>query len=354
MSSTKSRRKALVQKITASNVDAVLLNADSNIRYLTGFPACDAWLLVTQSNHTYYITDSRYTLEARKALPDIKVIEFKSSFYQTLVGLLNKHKIDVLGIDESHYTVTDFKRLKKSCGPTIKIKPANHWIEDLRVCKDANEVKAIKQSLKLHKKTFKFLKKTIKSGQTEHDILLALEAFVRGEGAGFSFDPIVASGPNSCLPHAVVSRRKIRKNDVVLVDMGIDLNGYKSDLTRMFFLGKIPALVRRTNDIVYQAQREAIKHIKPGVSAQFVDQQARKYLQNHKLDKFFGHSLGHGVGLDIHENPRLSPQSSTILESGMVITVEPGVYLPDQFGIRIEDMVLVTANGCEILSDHIN
>ena len=136
--------------------------------------------------------------------------------------------------------------------------------------------------------------------------------------------------------------------------MGIDVKGYKSDLTRMFFLGRIPQLVWHVNDCVREAQQKAIAHIKAGVRVSEVDQLARKSLANHKLDEFFGHSLGHGVGLEIHENPRLSIKSKEVLKEGMVVTVEPGVYIPDQFGIRIEDMVLVTKNGCEVLSDNIN
>ncbi len=351
-----SRLKALVKQLKSRKLDSILINSDHNIRYLTRFPASESWLFVTAKGKSYYITDSRYTLEAKAGLKGsgTSVVEYKKSFYLTLNELITSHKVRSLGIDQAHYTISQYIALRKQRPKSCKICPANQLVEDLRIIKDPGEVKAIKSALKIHAKALKYLKRIVKSGVTEYDILLKLEAFVRSHHCGFSFDPIVASGSNSCLPHAAVSRRKIRKNDVVLVDMGIDQNGYKSDLTRMFFLGKIPNLVRRTNEIVYQAQRQAIASIKPGVSAKHVDQQARKYLANNKLDKYFGHSLGHGVGLEIHEAPRLSPQSSTKLKPGMVVTVEPGVYLPGKFGIRIEDMVLVTDRGCEILSDNID
>ena len=170
----------------------------------------------------------------------------------------------------------------------------------------------------------------------------------------FLFNPIIASGPNSCHPHARVSDRMIRNNESVLLDFGIDINGYKSDLTRNFFLGRIAPRVSRVFDAVTRAQREAISLIKPGITTAQVDAQARKVLRKFGLAKYFSHSLGHGVGLDIHESPRLSCSSTSILEAGMVITVEPGVYIPNQFGIRVEDMVLVTQEGCEVLSGYYN
>jgi len=173
-------------------------------------------------------------------------------------------------------------------------------------------------------------------------------------GAGFSFAPIVASGPNSYYPHASVTDRKIRKNELVLIDMGIDLGGYKSDLTRMFFLGKIPKLVGQVNELVRVAQKKAIEKIKAGVSIAEIDDQARNYLAKQRLAKYFGHAIGHGIGLEIHENPRMSHENKSLLKEGMVITIEPAVYIPNKFGIRKEEMVLVKKEGCEVISDDID
>jgi Xaa-Pro aminopeptidase len=206
--------------------------------------------------------------------------------------------------------------------------------------------------LKVHFKAIDFMKKVVKPGLTERQAILKLESFVKSKGAEFSFVPIIASGPNSCYPHARATDRVIRNNEGVLLDFGIDLNGYKSDLTRNFFLGRITPRVKQVFDAVTLAQREAISLIKPGISCATVDLQARKVLRKFGLAKYFGHSLGHGVGLDIHETPRLSSHSTGILETGMIVTVEPGVYIPNQFGIRIEDMVLVTNEGCEVLSGY--
>ena len=338
----------------ARKLDGLLITSDVNIRYITSFPASESWLLVGANKKVYYLTDSRYTLEAKKGLKGVTVIQYKKSMYASLFALTQKLKIRRLGFDEHQFTVARFKLLKKQTPKTTRLMAANHLVEDLRMTKDRTEVQSIRDALKLHKKALAYLQKIIKPGITEYDVLMKLEHFVKKRGAGFSFDPIIASGPNSCLPHAHVSRRKIRNNEPVLIDMGIDINGYKSDLTRMFFLGKIAALITDVHKKVYEAQRQAMASIKPGVRACDVDYKARKYLAKNKLAKYFGHSLGHGVGLDIHEAPSLSPNNNTILKPGMIITVEPGVYLPDQFGIRIEDMVLVTENGYEILSDTID
>jgi Xaa-Pro aminopeptidase len=227
-------------------------------------------------------------------------------------------------------------------------------VESLREVKEAKELAQIRKALRIHKQAHQFLKSVIRPKISEKDVLLKLTNFVLSKGVGFSFDPIVASGPNSCYPHAKVTNRKICSNEPVLIDMGIDVGGYKSDLTRMFFLGKISNLVRHVNDHVNEAQKRAIRKIQAGVSIAKVDFEARNYLESHKLAKYFGHALGHGVGLEIHEDPRLAQNNSAVLREGAVITVEPAVYMPNKFGIRIEDMVLVTKKGCQILSDNIN
>lgn len=347
------RIKKLIQSFKQYKIDALLIQKDINIRYLTGFLAHESWLLVT-AKKVYYITDFRYVLEAKKGLEGVVIKQYTDSFSKTLFEAVKAQRVKRLGFDETQFSVLRFKQLKKAAPRSVRLVAANGIVEDIRAVKDAQELQLIRQALKVHSKAYKYMKSVIRPGLTEREVLIKLEKFVKSTGATFSFSPIVATGPNSCLPHAKITDRKIQRNDVVLLDMGIDIKGYKSDLTRMFFLGKIPKLVRQVNDAVAEAQRQAIKVIKPGISVAEVDQQARNYLEKHNLSRFFGHSLGHGVGLEIHENPRLSVRSNEVLKEGMVVTVEPGVYIPDQFGIRIEDMALVTKNGCEVLSDDIN
>ncbi|MDE2027038.1 MAG: aminopeptidase P family protein [Candidatus Omnitrophica bacterium] len=346
------RFKTLVEDFSRhKNIDALLLTNDSNIRYLTQFPACESWALVTKTK-AFYITDSRYVLEARQGLKGVAVKEYNHMPCATLLELCKQYKIKRLGFDERYTSFALWKKLKEFFPRKPKLIPATGMVESLREIKDEGEICQIRECLKLHFKAIDFMKKVVRPGLTERQIAVKLEGFVRSHGAEFSFQPIIASGPNSCFPHARFTDRVIRNNENVLLDFGIDLNGYKSDLTRNFFLGRIAPSVRQVFEALTLAQREAISLIKPGVACSTVDQQARKVLRKFKLAKYFGHSLGHGVGLDIHEAPRLSSQSTGLLEEGMIVTVEPGVYLPNKFGIRVEDMVLVTKEGNEVLSGY--
>jgi len=348
------RLKKLVEDFSRhKNIDALLIVNDSNIRYLTQFPASESWLLVTKTK-AFYITDSRYILEARQGLKGITVKQYSQMPCLTLSDLCKQCKIRRLGFDDRHTSYALWKKLKEFCPRNRKLIPASGMVETLREIKDEGEIDQIKDCLKLHFKAIDFMKKVVRPGQSERKIAIKLEHFVKSNGAEFSFQPIIASGPNSCFPHARATDRIIRNNEGVLLDFGIDIKGYKSDLTRNLFLGRIPPRVKQVFDALTLAQREAINMIKPGVSCAQVDAQARKVLRKFGLAKYFGHSLGHGVGLDIHEGPRLSSQSKSILEAGMIVTVEPGVYIPDQFGVRIEDMVLVTKEGCEVLSGYYN
>jgi Xaa-Pro aminopeptidase len=348
------RLKNLVEDFSRhKNIDALLIVNDNNIRYLTKFWACESWLLVTRSK-AFYITDSRYILEARQGLKGIAVKQYSQMPYAVLCELCKQYKIKRLGFDEKHTSFASWKKLREFFPRKPKLIPATGLVESLREIKDEGEIAQIKACLKLHFKAIDFMKKVVKPGLTERQVALKLESFIKSHGAEFSFAPIIASGPNSCYPHARVTDRVLRNNEAVLMDFGIDLNGYKSDLTRNFFLGRIAPRVKQVFDALTLAQREAISLIKPGISSAAVDVQARKVLRKFGLAKYFGHSLGHGVGLDIHEAPRLSSRSTGILEAGMVVTVEPGVYIPGQFGIRVEDMVLVTNEGCEVLSGYYN
>ena len=335
------------------NIDAFLVTNDTNVRYLTDFLACESWLLVTK-NRSYYITDSRYTLEARQGLKGVTVKQFVSTPCATLFDLCKTLKIKRLGFDERHSSVLFLKKLKGFCPRRTKLTSATGIVEELREIKEPHEIETIRQCLKLHAKALKFMAKVVKKGETERSIALKLERFVKSHGAEFSFSPIIASGSNSCFPHAKVTDRVIKDNEPVLLDFGIQINGYKSDLTRNFFLGRMTVHYTQVLEALRLAQAQAIQMIKPGISVADVDNHARKVLRKFKLAKYFGHSLGHGVGLDIHENPRLSMKSTAILSPGMIVTVEPGVYIPNQFGIRVEDMVLVTEQGCEVLSGNID
>ena len=350
--------KTPISKLTAlfdrKDIDAFLVTQDVNIAYLTNFPASESWLLVGRRK-SFYITDFRYLHEAKKGLPkEVTVVRYSKSMATALFQLARQHKMRRIGFDERHISLAGFKRLKIQCPQGVALAAVNNLVEGLRQIKQPKEIQSVRQALAIHAQALKYLKNYIKPGASERDLLRHLEDFVKSKKVGFSFAPIIASGPNSALPHAKVTDRKILKNDIVLVDMGIDVNGYKSDLTRMFFLGKIPPLITRANDSVKTAQLKAIAKIQPKARACKIDEEARNYLEKKRLGKYFGHSLGHGVGLEIHEDPRISQTSTAVVQENMIFTVEPAVYIPGQFGIRIEDMVLVTKQGCEVLSDNIN
>ncbi len=346
------RIRQLIARFPQYKIDAFLVTNDVNIRYLTDFPASESWLLVSPSR-SFYLTDFRYILEAKKGLKGINIKRYTKSLQLSAFEAAQDLKVKRVGFDDRHISLSSFKQLKKKCPKGIQLIPVKNCVEDLREIKSIDEISQIRKALSLHRQAYELIKKEVKTGVTEKEIFNILENFLKSKNAGFSFPPIIASGPNSCFPHARVTDRKIRSNEPVLIDMGIDVNGYKSDLTRMILLGKIPHFVREAHDFVRRAQALAIEHIQPERRASEIDRQARNYLTKNRLGKFFGHSLGHGVGLEIHENPRIAPLNTTILKEGMIFTIEPAVYIPNKFGIRIEDMVLVTQQGCEVLSGDI-
>jgi Xaa-Pro aminopeptidase len=345
--------KQLSASFSSAKVDACLVFDPTNIRYLTGRPARDSWLLVTRTK-AFYITDFRYTGELSRRFKNIQIEEHHGQPLKLAMQLARRSGARTVGFDTRHVSVEEYRILKRSCPKKVKLKTCNGLVEELRVIKRPAELRAIRRALECHQEALKYVKRIICPGVTEREILSKLENYVKKRGRAFSFDPIIASGPNSSYPHASVTGRKIKNNDVVLVDFGIDFEGYKSDLTRMFYLGKISKLVADVSSYVAAAQQRAIAAMGPGVAVKTVDQAARQFLKERKLDRYFGHSLGHGVGLKIHEAPRLSGRSPEILRPGMIVTVEPGVYLTGRFGVRLEEMVYITKTGCEVISDRRN
>lgn len=347
------RIKKVVARLDTLNIDAFLVTKDINVQYLTQNPSEESFLLIHRKK-VFYFTDGRYALKAQKALTDIKVICVKESFWKELAGLIISLRINKLGLNENHVNVSQYKRLKSFLRGKVTVRGINGLVEGLRAIKDDAEILAMRRALTVHKQAHSYLKRVLKPGLTEEDIAKRLEAFVRRRDCVFSFPPIIASGVNSCYPHARVTTRKVHANDIILVDMGIEYNGYKSDLTRMFFLGRIAKSIRRIHDFVHQAQQKSIQKIKAGIPISELDKTARTYLKQQGIGDYFSHSLGHGVGLEVHETPRVSSQNQDVLKENMVITIEPGIYVPDQFGIRLEEMVRVTQEGCEVLSDNID
>jgi len=349
------RLKNIYRKLEKGYLEGILVSSPANIFYLTRYNSRDSYLLVSR-NENIYFTDSRYIEEAKLALQGIANLQkVNGSVFKLIANACLTLRLKRVAFEERYLPFAEYKKIKEGLGRKIILVPTHSLIEELRQIKEPEELQKIRNAIAITAKAFKFIKNLIAPGKREIEVVGEVERFIRYEGAsGVSFDIIVASGPNSSFPHHISSQRKLKLNEPVLVDIGVEYLGYKSDLTRVFFLGKINVLAQKIYDIVLEAQIRAIKKIKPGENAAEIDKAGRQYIAQKGFGEFFGHNLGHGVGLEVHESPYISGKERNTLNPGMVFTVEPAIYLPNKFGIRIEDMVLVTKDGCEVLSGVIN
>lgn len=348
-----SRLNFLLEKLKASSLDGFLVSQEANVSYLCHYPTHDSYLLVSRKK-LYFITDFRYSAEAKKNIKGVNVFQYKNLFKDIAV-LIKKLKIRRLGFEAKDLNFAEYTKIREYAGPKIKLVDTFNLIETLRQIKSPEELKDIRRAIGITASAFRFLKGFLKPGQSELKIAGELERFIRYQGAKTgAFNIIVASGPNSSFPHAPISTRITKPGDSVLVDMGVEVNGYKSDLTRVFFSDKIQSIQRKLYQIIIGAQEKAIEAVKPESEISQLDYVARGYIRSFGYGRYFGHSLGHGVGLEVHEEPSISAKNKSLLKEGMVFTIEPGIYLPGRFGLRVEDMVLVTKNGAEVLSGAID
>jgi Xaa-Pro aminopeptidase len=343
----------LHSKLGELNLDCLLLTNNCNLTYLTGYKNEDAYLLIDK-RRARLLTDSRNFEEAKEST-NFQVVLIKDSIFNTLPELLKKTKPKTLGFESKSLDFASYDKLKSRLKGLVKLVPTFDLVEDIRQMKNDLEIKLIKKAVAITKSAFEFAKKTICPSITENELIAKIERFIKGNGAqGFAFAPIAASARRSSFPHATSTDKKIGNNTSLTLDMGVSFRGYKSDLTRVFFLGRITSELRNIYDIILQAQKKAFSAIKPGISAAQIDNQARSFIAQKGFGRFFQHSTGHGIGLEVHEKPYISRKNEKPIASTMVFTVEPGIYLPHKFGVRIEDMVLVTQKGCKVLSDSID
>jgi Xaa-Pro aminopeptidase len=341
----------LLQK---NHLDGVLVSHQPNITYLTGFLSSDSYLLVTPKQN-FFITDSRFYQQAQVSLRRGFNIRLSGeSVFNTIAKLAKKRKIKRLGFEARNLDFAQYNRIKKLLYP-INFIPTQLLIEELRKIKEPEELTKIKKAVGISAQALRYARGIIRSGFSEIEIAAELERFIRYKGAGTtSFETIVASGENSCFPHHITSKRRLKECDYLFIDIGVDYQGYKSNLTRPFFLGKIPSKINKIYEVVHQAQIRAINKIKPGVKICEIDRCARQYIAKHGYGGFFTHNLGHGIGLEVHEEPYISANNKATIEPGMAFTVEPAIYLPGKFGLRLEDDIVVTRKGCEVLSGNLN
>ena len=336
-----------------NHLDGLIISHQPNITYLTDYLSADSYLLITKKKN-FFITDSRFYQQARHFLNGFNIKLGGNCIFKTIAKLAQGLKIRRLGFESSNLDVAQYRQIKKYLS-SICFVSTHGLIEELRKIKKLEEIAKIKMSVGIAAQALKYVRKIIRPGLSEIEIAAELERFIRYNGARTtSFETIVAFGTNSAFPHHLTSRKKLKKYECILIDIGVDYQHYKSNLTRTFFLGRIPSKFSEIYEIVRQAQTQAIKEIKPGVRLCEIDKSARQYIAKHGYGGFFAHNLGHGIGLEIHEQPFISKNYKQLTEVGMVFTVEPAIYLPGKFGVRIEDDILVTKRGCEVLSDTLN
>ncbi|GAA5512219.1 aminopeptidase YpdF [Deinococcus carri] len=331
--------------MSGADVEALWVSNPANVRAITGFSSgADGKVLVTAQGATLY-TDARYTVQAREESRVPQHIARPPETYQDAAGRVRGQRV---GFEAEHLTVAGLEALQDHWDVTLV--PTRGLVEGVRLIKSPQEVQAVRDAQALADRVFAEVRPMLRAGVRELDVALALETGLRRGGAEVGFDVIVASGPRGAMPHGVASERVIEDGDLVTIDFGARLRGYHSDMTRTVAVGTPSGEMRRVYNAVLEAEEAAVAAIRPGAKAGELDALARGILERHGLAEYFAHSLGHGVGLNIHEGPSLRKGSEDVLEPGMVVTVEPGVYLPDVGGVRIEDLVLVTEDGHEVLS----
>jgi Xaa-Pro aminopeptidase len=344
------RLKVIHTTLKKAGLDGIIVSSAHNITYLTHYRSRDAYLLISQKQDIYF-TDPRYTEEAGKNLKGIALKETRGSFFKLLAQACVSLGLKRVGFESSYLDFKQYQRIAEELKGKAGLFPVYGLIEEKRQIKSAEELEKIRKAAQITIEALRFIRDFIRPGIKEAEIAGELERFIRYNGGYASaFDIIVACGPNSSFPHHLTSQKRVSRGEPVLIDIGVDYEGYKSDLTRVFFSDKINSTFRKVYAIVRQAQDRAIKTIKPGVFINKVDAAARQYIARKGYGGFFSHGLGHGIGLAVHEEPRISQKEKDILKTGMVFTVEPAIYLPGRFGVRIEDMVLVTRKGCEVIS----
>jgi Xaa-Pro aminopeptidase len=342
----KKRIKTICYRMSKRRIKSFLVINPANVTYTTGFLGDDSWVLFT-GTAVYLLTDSRYTEQAKNECPACRIIERDRPMVEAVAELLKKLKsVRTVAVEKS-VSLATFEELKKYV--KVRIRSVADIIESTRAIKDKSEVAAISTASHVAaqalRKTFAY----IKPGITENELAGRLNFQIRRLGAINSFETIVAFGPNASRPHHRPTSRKFKKNDTVLVDFGVRFRGYCCDITRCFVFGRPNRFYKKVFDTVQEAQAAALKMVKPGVAAKKVDAAAREVIRKRRLP-VYGHGTGHGLGLEVHEQPVISANSKAKLQPGMVFTIEPAVYIPGKLGVRIEDDVLVTKTGFKILT----
>jgi Xaa-Pro aminopeptidase len=344
--SLRRRVREISRELKNKSIDCLIITAPANVTYSTGFLGDDSWSIIAKGR-VYLVTDSRYTEQAQKECPSCKIIDRAGPMAEAVAKIIRKQKSVQTVAVEKCTSLAEFERLKKAM--KIRLRMVADVIEDFRSVKDSGEIAAIKTAASIATRALSKTLPYIKPGIIEGELAGMLDLQIRKLGAKNSFETIVAFGPNASRPHHQPGKRKLKKKDTILIDFGSRYNGYCSDITRCFCIGGATNFYKRVFEVVERAQAAAIRIVKDGADMVEVDAAARKVIADSGLP-VYGHGSGHGIGLQIHENPFLKLDGKGKLKAGQILTIEPGVYIPGKLGVRIEDDVLVTETGCRILT----
>lgn len=340
----------LREAMNKQHLEAVLITGEVNRRYVTGFTGSSGYVLVTLQD-AWLLTDFRYLIQAAEQAQGFQIVDHGASVTGALQSLLSGASIKRLGFEEELMSFATYRSYERELKP-VELVPVNGLVEELRMFKDSGELELMKAAADLADQTFMHMLDVLKPGISEWDAALELEIFMRKNGAtGPSFDTIMASGERSALPHGRASERIMQSGDLVTMDFGALMNDYCSDITRTVAIGNPSEKLREIYDITLEAQLRAVEGIRPGMTGREADALARDVIASYGYGEYFGHSTGHGLGMEVHEAPRVSKASDTVLQPGMVVTVEPGIYLPGMGGVRIEDDIVITETGNRRLTE---
>ena len=341
------RVKKLQEKLTKYNIDGLLVTNMFNVRYLANFTGSTGLVVITKEN-AYFVTDFRYTEQAAAEAKGFEIIKNEGSIFEEVAKIVKTNEIEKLGFEQENVTYATFNQINDLI--PCELVPVTGLVEKLREVKTDDEIALIKEAINITEKAYDYILGFVKPGVTEIEVANELDFYMRKEGAqSVSFDTIVASGLRSAMPHGVASDKVIEEGDMVTIDFGCYYNGYVSDMTRTFAVGDPGEELKEIYEIVYQANKKVNESAKAGMTGAELDAIARDYIAEHGYGPQFGHTLGHGIGLEVHEGPSLSFRNEDKLVVNNIVTNEPGIYVPGLGGVRIEDDLVIKENGVEVL-----
>ena len=343
------RLKSIRKILDLNQLDGILFNSLENIRYLCGFTGSDGALVITQKE-SFFLTDSRYWIQSEEEVKGSQIVHYRKKM-EGVFSLLFDLKLRKVGFESASLPFSAHQSLIEKLPPEAKLISLEGEIKNIRALKDKQELTLLRTSIEIASKAFLEILERFKEGVVEREVALELEWSMKRNGAeALGFDIIIASGKRSALPHGKASAKRVEKGDFILIDFGSEFQGYHSDQTRTVVCGGPSSEQQKIYRIVKEAHDKAIERVRPGIPISEVDGAARDHIRNEGYGEYFGHGLGHGIGVAVHEDPVVNSENKELVQEGMVFTIEPGIYIPNLGGVRIEDMVLATPHGAELLT----